>query len=297
MYILLVYLACTAPNGLYHAAMGRQARPRSVPTLVSNLAAMASAGVALAYQVQDPLTYLPTTLSCPYLIVTYDLLTSLALAYQDQITTFDFLFYSGFVAITCNSFTMGMLARRRALDRAASGIDAATVGDEAQSLSEAQHSPPSTSTSRNPTSPGAASPAAPHRSDDHLDEADELGAASPSLRCAQSLEAWLMQHPWSLFWVQAVVAAALQCLPFFCGLMINQAGDRAMHLAVNPPQINGTTLPDEARREHRKVGQRSSSPLDHPTDPPASPASLLNTLPYPTTTCRPFSHRRPHSPP
>ena len=270
MYILLVYLACTAPNGLYHAAMGRQARPRSVPTLVSNLAAMASAGVALAYQVQDPLTYLLLT---SYLL-TYDLLPSHALAYQDQITTFDFLFYSGFVAITCNSFTMGMLARRRALDRAASGTDAATAGDEAQSLSEAQHSPPLPSTSRNPTSPGGASPAAPHRSDDHLDEADELGAASPSLRCAQPLEAWLMRHPWTLFWVQAVVAAALQCLPFFCGLMINQAGDRAMHLAVNPPQINGTTLPDEARREHRKVGQRSSSPLDHPTDPPASPASL-----------------------
>ena len=82
MYTLLAYMACTAPNGLWHAYHQLHAPPSSTAMLVSNIAALLAIATACSY--------------------------------QEVIDSTSLLLPSGAIIITCNSLTMGLLAMRRA---------------------------------------------------------------------------------------------------------------------------------------------------------------------------------------
>ena len=179
MFTLLAFLACTAPNGLYHAWRGVAAGPRSAPTLASNLCAMLAVAAALSY--------------------------------QEEIDTTLFLGAAGTVAVACNALTMGVLAGRRAdeLPLTQSGWAALHKGGDA----------PETGTARR----------------------------------RRRRRRW---HPRVLFCAQVASSAALQCLPFFLGLLVcNRASDAAMRRALHgddggePPRA----LSDAERRLARRL--------------------------------------------
>ena len=235
MYTTLVYLACAAPNGLYHAYRGFQAGPRSVPTLVSNMLAMFSIAAALSY--------------------------------QDRISTYEFLFPTGFIAILSNSLTMGILAARRAAEQLG---DSPEETEALKTPKRRRSSPSGIGTQRRVedgrvavTDRVARSSGGGGGGGGRSSKGGERGRSSGGSGEGEEEESVLMQlanhlfrckllrHPTAFFIAQTLTAAMLQCLPFFLGMILNSASAQSYSLAVHPP--SGHNLTDVDRREARKL--------------------------------------------